>query len=91
MARSTKTLSTACIYTRTAKLQFPYSKLSEEVRATKARNLVTLAESKDDCIRGANIKLDEGRKTNTPTCLPKPKFPPSADCNPPSWDYNPPS
>ena len=39
------------------------------MRAAKARNLVTLAESKDDCIRGANIKVDRGRKANTPKAV----------------------
>ena len=46
-----RTLSTACFYSRTAKLQFPYSELTEEVKAAKARNLVTLEESKDECIK----------------------------------------
>ena len=61
-----KTLSTACFYSKTAKLQFPYSELTEEVKAAKARNLVTLTGSKDSCISGANIVVDGGFKANTP-------------------------
>ena len=60
-----KSLSTACFYSKSAKLQFPYSELTEEVKAAKARNLVTLAESKDKCIRGAKIVVDGGWKTDT--------------------------
>ena len=61
-----KTLSTACFYSRTAKLQFPYRELIEEVKVAKARNQVTLDNSKDDCIKGAKIIIDGGRKANTP-------------------------
>ena len=61
-----KTLSTACFYSKSAKLQFPYTELSEEVKAAKARNLVTLAESNDECIKGAKILVDGGRKADTP-------------------------
>ena len=53
-----KTLSPACIYSKAAKLRFPYTELSEEVKAAKARNLATLGESSDKCIRGAVIKVD---------------------------------
>ena len=60
-----KTLSTACFYSKTAKLQFPYTELTEEVKAAKARNLITLSESKDQCIKGAEIVVDGGRKANT--------------------------
>ena len=45
-----KTLSPACLYSKAAKLRFPYTELSEEVKAAKARNLVTLKESSDKCI-----------------------------------------
>ena len=53
-----KSLSPACLCSRTAKLRFPYTELSEEVKAAKARNLATLGESSDKCIRGAVIKVD---------------------------------
>ena len=55
----------ACFYSKTAKLQFPYSERTEEVKAVKARNLVTLAESKVECIKGAKIVVDWGWKTDT--------------------------
>ena len=64
-----RTLSTACFYSRTAKLQFPYSELTEEVKAAKARNLVTLEESKDECIKGATLTVDGGRNANTPKAV----------------------
>ena len=69
-----RTLSTACFYSRTAKLQFPYSELTEEVRVAKARNQVTLENSKDACIRGADMALDGGRKVNTPREVEEAKF-----------------
>ena len=59
-------LSTACFYSRTSKLQFPYTELVEEVRVAKARNQVTLTNSKDRCISGAKIIIDGGRKVSTP-------------------------
>ena len=59
-------LSTACFYSKTSKLQFPYTELVEEVKVAKARNQVTLANSKDKCIKGAEIIIDGGRKANTP-------------------------
>ena len=59
-------LSTACFYSKTSKLQFPYTELVEEVRVAKARNQVTLTNSKDTCISGAKIIIDGGRKVNTP-------------------------
>ena len=47
-------------------MEFPFTELCEEVKAAKARNLVTLQESDDKCIKGAKINVDGGRKTNTP-------------------------
>ena len=38
----------------------------EEVKARKARNLVTLEESRDSCINNAGISVDGGRKADTP-------------------------
>ena len=60
-----KSLSTACLYTRSGKLQLPYSELSEEVKAAKARVYTTFEESDDPCVRGANLKVGGGRKADT--------------------------
>ena len=60
-----KSLSSACFYSKSTKLKLPYSSLTEEFKAAKARNLVTLQESKDECIRNANIVVDAGRKAKT--------------------------
>ena len=60
-----KTLSTACFSQKTTTIQFPYSELTEEV---KARNLVTLTGSKDSCISGANIVVDGGFKVILKNC-----------------------
>ena len=60
-----KSLSNACFYSKSAKLKLPYSSLTEEFKAAKVRNLVTLQESKDECIRNANIVVDAGRKAKT--------------------------
>ena len=61
-----KSLSTACLYTRSGKLQLPYTELSEEVKAAKARVYTTFEESEDPCVRGAKVKVDGGRKADTP-------------------------
>ena len=58
-------LTVDALYSRSNKLQLPFSALTEEVKVTKARNLITFQESKDPCIRNAEIKVDGGRKANT--------------------------
>ena len=64
-----KTLSTDCFYSKTTKVQLPYTSLTEEVKAAKARNLITLEESEDPCIQKAGIKVDGGTKANTPAAV----------------------
>ena len=59
-----KSMSTDVLYSRSAKLQLPFSAVAEEVKAAKARTLVTYQQSRDDCVRKANIKVDMGRKWN---------------------------
>merc|ERR1711989_164538 len=54
------------MYSRSGKLQLPYTELSEEVKAAKARVYTTFEESEDPCVRGANLKVDGGRKSDTP-------------------------
>ena len=61
-----KSLSAACMYTRSGRLQLPYSELSEEVKAAKARVYTTFEESEDPCVRGAKLQVDGGRKADTP-------------------------
>ena len=61
-----RSLSQACLYSKSAKLRFPFSELTEEVKAAKARNLMTLLESEDVNIKEANISVDGGRKADTP-------------------------
>merc|ERR1739842_134705 len=53
-------LSTACLYTRSGRLQLPYSKLSEEVKALKARVYTAFEESEDPCVQGARLIVDGG-------------------------------
>ena len=57
-----KNLSTDMMYSKTSKVQLPYSSLVEEAKVSKVRNLSTLRSSKDEGIRNANIVLDAGRK-----------------------------
>ena len=64
-----KSLSVECMYTKSGKLQLPYSELTEEVKAAKARLLTTFQEAEDPCVRGANMKVDGGRKANTPASI----------------------
>ena len=56
-----KSLSTYVLYSRTGKLQLPFSAVTEEVKAAKARTLVTYQQSSDDCVRNANINIDVGK------------------------------
>ena len=60
-----RTLSVECLYSNSGKLQLPFSELSEEVKAAKARLQVTLQESADPCIKNAAIVVDGGRKSKT--------------------------
>lgn len=53
------------MYSRSSKLQLPFTSLVEEVKVTKARNLISFQDSKDPCIRNANIEVDRGRKATT--------------------------
>ena len=61
-----RSLSSAYFYSKTSKLKLPYSSLTEEFKAAKAKNLVTYQESSDTCVRNAGITVDAGTKTNTP-------------------------
>ena len=61
-----RSLSTACMYTRSGRLQLPYSELSEEVKAAKARVYTAYEESEDPCVQGAKLIVDGGRKADTP-------------------------
>ena len=58
-------MSVECFYSKSTKLQLPFSELREEVKAAKGRNAVTYAQSKDPCIKNAIIKIDAGTKANT--------------------------
>ena len=60
-----KSFSTHCMYSKSSKIRLPFSSLTDEFKAAKARNLVTFQESKDPCIKGAEIEVDAGRKANT--------------------------
>ena len=61
-----KSLSQACLYSKSAKLRLPYTELKEEVKAAKARNLMTLEEPDELLIRNATISVDGGHKSDTP-------------------------
>ena len=67
--RLPKSLSSSCFYSKSTKLKLPYTSLVEEFKAAKARNLVTLQESKDECVKNAEIVVDAGRKSNTPNSV----------------------
>ena len=60
-----RSLSVDCLFSRSSKLQMPYTSLNEEVKVAKARNMMILDESKDTCIRNSGIVVDGGRKANT--------------------------
>ena len=60
-----KSLTVDAIYSTSNKLQLPFSSLLEEVKVSKARNLISFQEANDPCVRNANIQVDGGRKANT--------------------------
>ena len=64
-----RSLSVESLYTKSGKLQLPFSELTEEVKASKARVLVTLEESDDPCVKNAAIKVDGGTKADTPNSV----------------------
>ena len=57
-----KFMSTDIFYSKTAKLQLPYTSLVEEVKAAKARMLTTFDQSPDACISRGDIDIEAGRK-----------------------------
>merc|ERR1712154_621707 len=59
-----RSLSVESLYTKSGKLQLPFSELTEEVKASKARVLVTLEDSDDPCVKNAAIKVDGGTKAD---------------------------
>ena len=60
-----KSLSVDCLFSRSSKLQLPYTALTEEVKVAKARNKIILDESSDTCVSNSGIMIDGGRKANT--------------------------
>ena len=60
-----RSLATDCIYSKSGRLQLPFTDVSEEFRAAKARLWVTLRESDDPCVRGADVNVDGGVKADT--------------------------
>ena len=60
-----RSLTVDALYSKSNKLQLPFTSLMEEVKVTKARHLISFQEAKDPCIRYANINVDRGRKANT--------------------------
>ena len=60
-----RSLSEACLYSRTGKLQMPFRELTEEFKAAKTRFLYTLQGAEDNCVKGAGVCVDGGRKADT--------------------------
>ena len=60
-----KSFATDCLYSKTGKLQLPYTDVVEEFKTSKARLLVTLKESEDPGVKRAEVRVDGGRKTDT--------------------------
>ena len=59
-----RSMSKDIMYSTSVKLQLPYKSLSEEVKAAKARSVVTFQTSKDPCIRNSAISIEAGKKWN---------------------------
>ena len=60
-----KSFATDCFYSKRGKLQLPYTDVVEEFKTAKARLLVTLKESEDPGVKGAEVRVDGGRKSDT--------------------------
>ena len=60
-----KSFSNNCMYSKTSKIKLPFTALTDEFKACKARFMVTFLDSEDLCIKGAEIEVDAGRKANT--------------------------
>ena len=60
-----RSLATDCIYSKSGKLRLPFSDVTEEFKAAKARLSMTLREADDPCVKGADVCVDGGRKSNT--------------------------
>ena len=60
-----RSLSEACLYSRNGKLQMPFRELTEEFKAAKTRFLYTLQGAEDNCVKGAGVCVDGGRKADT--------------------------
>ena len=60
-----RSLSEACLYARTSKLKMPFRELTEEFKAAKTRLLITLQGAEDQCVKGAGVCVDGGRKADT--------------------------
>ena len=50
------------LYSRTSKLQFPFTSLVEEYKVGKTRLVMTLKDSKDEKVRAAGVEVKTGRK-----------------------------
>ena len=60
-----RSFATDCLYSKSGKLQLPYTDVVEEFKTAKARLQVTLNESEDPGVKGAEVCVDGGRKTDT--------------------------
>ena len=63
-----KSLSVDCLYSKSAKLQLPFTSLTEEVKVAKARNLTSLNSSEDPSVRHARIVVDAEKKSKYTSC-----------------------
>ncbi|XP_063418448.1 uncharacterized protein LOC134701249 [Mytilus trossulus] len=54
--------TTVGLYSRTAKLQLPFTSLVEEFKVSKSRLVMTLKESRDHKVRTAGVQVRTGRK-----------------------------
>ena len=58
-------MSVDCLFSRSSKLQLPYTALTGEVKVPKARNDVILDEYTYTCVSNSGIVVDGRRKANT--------------------------
>ena len=60
-----KSLSVHCLFSRSCKLQLPYTALIAKSKVAKTRSNIILNESTDTCVGNPGIMVDDGRKANT--------------------------
>ena len=64
-----RSMSVDVLYSKSCKLQLPFSDIAEEAKVAKVRTQVTFEQSEDKCVSNAGISLEAGKKWRIATEL----------------------